>query len=884
MTQSRIAMATWWALFAACGTEPPVAETPGDAVVPSNPVPSAGIEAESPRPLDGGGYEVAVFSEHATRIELWRFAGPNDSVPTSVHPLQKTDTGRHIWTVELADAAPGTLYGLRAWGPNWPYDPAWVPGSDRGFVAHVDQDGNRFNPNKLLVDPRAKAVTGEPLRVQNPATGQWQYDPAILGGTDEFAFVDSAGAMPKSVLIDRSFNWQGDIAPRVAKKDTIVYEVHLRGYSKAHPEVPVALQGTYDGFASRVDELRALGVTAVELLPIHDFNAWDDPIASLGETADRRNYWGYMSLGYFAPDRDFLCTEHSTCAGAFGEEVRAFKRLVRALHAAGIEVWLDVVYNHTGEGGGGPTGPVRYHSFRGLDNQSYYTLADDRRFYWESTGTGNNLNANSPAVQRLILDSLRYWIDEMRVDGFRFDLAYTLGRVGADGRIFDPQAPLLLAIAELGRQTGVKMVAEAWDTQGYGVGAFPDGWMEWNGRWRDTMRRFTKGDGGEAPAMGAALTASHQGFPTPDTSVGYVTAHDGFTLNDLVSFNVKQNGVGPCNPTGADPNSGSDGNESWDSGGDEILRRQQIRNFAAQLLLQQGVPMILGGDERRRTQFGNNNGYMADNPCGWLDWQPSAEAEETFRWFSGLVALRKGHPALGRDRRLTGADRDGDGYPDIGWHGVEPDQPDWTPSSRSLAYLLDGSREETGAAFSGPDLYVAMNAFWQPLDFRLPTAPGGGCWDVVLDTAPWAEAAGNLFFDPAIPRFEDQRLPSVLGDRYGVNARSVVVLASRACDAPEVALVGFEVQGFSTRPGQSIRVVGDAEELGSWSPLDAPELRYAGPSAWQGTIPLDEARGQTVAFKFVVTEAGQAPIWEAGDNRTVEVPLTGSAAVTATWR
>lgn len=734
-------------------------------------------ERLGPVPLPGGGYRFRVFSAHATRLELWTFAAAGEAVPTSTHAMSKVDD-RH-WQLDLPDAQVGLLYGLRAWGPNWPYDPAWTPGTSAGLVAHVDGEGNRFNPNKLLMDPAARALTGETGRFVD-GNGQERYDPAVLGGTDAFAFVDSAPAMPRSVVVDATFDWSGDAAPGTAREDSLVYEVHLRGFTKAHPDVPTELRGTYDGFARNVAHLKRLGVTAVELLPIHEHNAFDDPV---GTPEDRRNYWGYMTLGFFAPNRDYLCTERMSCAGAWGEEVRAFKRLVRALHAEGIEVWLDVVYNHTGEGGGTATSPVRYHSFRGLDNAGYYTLADDPRYYWESTGTGNNLNASSEGVRELVLESLRYWIEDMHVDGFRFDLAYTLGRVHDGGRTFDGGAPLLLDIAALGHRTGTKMVAEAWDTGGYGVGSFPDGWMEWNGRWRDSVRRFVKSDGGEAGAMGSVVTASHDGFATPDESVGFVTAHDGFTLNDLVSYDHKQNGVGPCNPTGADPNSGSNDDDSWSTSSDEGLRRQQLRNFFAQLFLQQGVPMLLGGDERRRTQHGNNNGYMADNACGWQDWSASAEADRMQAFVEGISALRAAHPGLGRARRIEGTDHDSDGYADLAWHGVEPDQPDFSESSRALAYLIDGSAGETGRAVDGPDLYVAMNAHWESHDFRLPTPAGGACWDLVLDTASWAEGQGNIWFQ-AGSDWSAQRLPSIDGDRYGVNPRSTVVLVARDCAAP----------------------------------------------------------------------------------------------------
>lgn len=866
--------------LAGCGDEtaaPPKAPTTPMVPVP-RPVP---LPPESlgpgPRALPTGGTEFRVWAPNASRIELWTFAAPGDVEPSGRHVMQRSSVEAGLWSVEVAGAGPGTLYGLRAWGPNWRYDPSWEPGSRAGFIAHVDDQGHRYNPNKLLMDPYARALTGEVRRVREARTGFERYDSTTLGGNDAHGFEDSAAAMPRSLVVDERFDWAEDARPGTPAHDSVVYEVHLRGFSRGDPATPEPLRGTYDGLAQNVDHLVELGVTAVELLPIHEFDAWDDPIASQGAVEDRRNYWGYMSKAYFAPNRDYLCPDLSTCAAPLGAEVGAMKRLVRALHRVGIEVWLDVVFNHTGEGGVGPDGSTRYFSFRGLDNRSYYTLSDDPRYYWDTTGTGNNLNASSHVVRRLVMDSLRYWIDEVHVDGFRFDLAYTLGRVGDEGRVFDPRAPLLLDIAALGREKGVKMVAEAWDAAGYGVGAFPDGWMEWDGRWRDTVRRFVKGDAGQAGPMGQALTASHEGFERPSGSVGYVTAHDGFTLNDLVSYDHKLNGRGPCNPTGADPNSGSNDNASWSHDGDERLRARQVRNFFAQLFLQQGVPMVLGGDELRRTQHGNNNAYMADNPCGWLNWTPTPKSEATRRWVAGLARLRAGHPALGRDRPLTGEDRNRDGRPDIQWWGVEG-TPDWSGSSRSVAFVLDGSAAETGVGTDGPDLFVAMNAGWQDSTFRLPPAGSGQCWDLVFDTAGWAEPAGNLLgADLKGP------MPSVAGSHYGVGARSTVVLAARACEAPEATLLTIEASGVSTEVGERVLLVGELDELGGWDPERGLPLVEVGPGRWRATHPVVEARGRSFRCKLVVAGA-RAIRWEAGDDRTLEVSAEPTARVELRFR
>ncbi|HVR99408.1 MAG TPA: alpha-amylase family glycosyl hydrolase, partial [Thermoanaerobaculia bacterium] len=693
-----------------------------------------------------GGVQFAVFSQNATRIEVWIFSSPTASTPTARHTLTKTDTTNHIWTVTVSGLGAGTLYGYRAWGPNWPYNASWTAGSSTGFLSHVDSNGHRFNPNKLLTDPYAKAVTGEPQRVLSGS--EYHYSTAILGGTDTYGFVDSAGAMPKSIVInDDSFDWTGDVRPGVDMKDSIVYEVHLRGFTANDSSVTSTLRGTYDGFKAKASYLAGLGITAVELLPVHEYPQFDDPVG--GATADRINYWGYMTTQFFAPNREYLCTDVTNCTITNGSQVNEFKEMVKALHAAGIEVWLDVVFNHTFEGGACSGNPVRYINLRGLDNASYYTLADSKTCYWESTGTGNNLNASRAGVRRLILDSLAYWHDEMGVDGFRFDLAYTLGREGSDGRTFNSNATTLLDIAQLAQDEDFKIVAEAWDTAGYGVGGFPAGWSEWNGFYRDNLRKFQKGDNSQAGNLGASISGTWTGFGSPAESVNFITAHDGFTLNDLVSYNSKQNGTGSCNPTGADASSGSDSNDSWDSGGDEVLRRRQVRNFATQLLIDHGVPMIVAGDEFRQTQNGNNNGYMADNSCGWINWSNQTTHAKTYDYFRRLAAFRKAHPGLRRTTAVGGSDHDSDGYKDLAWHGTTPDTPDWSSTSHALAFLIDGSSSETGGPANAPDLYVAYNAYWGNLTFTLPTAPNSKCWWLVADTADWAEGTGNIYYDPA---------------------------------------------------------------------------------------------------------------------------------------
>ena len=727
-----------------------------------------------------GGVKFTLFSQHATRVELSIFSSATASTASSKHLLTK-DTATNVWSVTVPSIGAGTFYGYRLWGPNWQYVSGWTPGTPKtgntGFITHVDAAGNRFNPNKLLTDPYARAVSGEVARVT--VGGQTHYASSYLGGNDSYGFVDSAPHAPKSIVVDPAFDWTGEAKPSIPMKDSVIYEVHLRGFTRNDTSMTTTLRGTYGGFAAKAAHLKELGVTAVELLPVHEFPQFDDPIASQGATADRVSYWGYITTQFFAPNREYLCSDMSACTQTSGQQVAAFKQMVKALHAEGIEVWLDVVFNHTAELGVQSDGGVKYFNLRGIDNQNYYTLDDNKALYWESTGVGNNVNASRAAARRMIIDSLKYWTDEMHVDGFRFDLAYELGREGNDGRDFNSNAQTLRDIAALGKTRGVKMVAEAWDTKGYGVGQFPDGWYEWNGKMRDTTRRFVKSDADQVGKLGTAITSNEIGFGAPPESVNFVTAHDGFTLNDLVSYNTKQNGVGACNPTGADPNSGSNDNDSWDSGGDDTLRRRQIRNFATHLMVDQGVPMFVAGDEFRQTQNGNNNAYMADNSCGWLNWTNKTTHAGTFQFFRKLIAFRKAHPALRRSVRFDETDGDGDGYRDLTWHGVTPDTPDWSTSSRTLAFLLDGSAAETNGSADAPDIYVAHNGYWTDLSFQLPTAPNGKQWYVLANTASTAESYGNIYYNPAITDWNQQQLLKVTTTSYNVQARSSIILVAR---------------------------------------------------------------------------------------------------------
>ncbi len=828
-----------------------------------------------------GGVQFAVFSQNATRIEVWIFPTATASTPTSRTALTKTDAVNHIWTVTVSGVGAGAFYGYRAWGPNWTYNASWTAGSNLGFVSHADSNGNRFNPNKLLTDPYAKAVSGEPLRVMD-GSGNYHYSTAILGGTNTYAFVDSAAAMPKSIVVnDAAFSWTGDTPPNKAMKDSIVYEVHLRGFTRNDSAVTSTQRGTYDGFKGRASYFSGLGVTAVELLPIHEYPQFDDPVG--GAAADRLNFWGYMTTQFFAPNREYLCPDFSTCTATDGSQVTKFKEMVKAYHTAGVEVWLDVVFNHTFEGGACSGNAVRYINLRGLDNATYYTLADDKTCYWDSTGTGNNLNASRPAVRKLILDSLTYWHNQMGVDGFRFDLAYELGREGSDGRNFNSNATTLVQIAQLAQTEGFKVVAEAWDTGGYGVGQFPAGWSEWNGFYRDNIRKWAKGDNSQAGGLGSSITGTWSGFGSPAESVNFVTAHDGFTMNDLVSYNTKQNGTGACNPTGADASSGSDTNDSWDSGGDAVLRRRQIRNFATHLLVHNGVPMLLAGDEFRQTQNGNNNGYMADNSCGWIDWQKKLDNPGMYNFFRKLANFRKAHPALRRTTAVGGADHDGDGYKDLGWHGTSPDTPDWSATSHTLAFLMDGSSSETGGPADAPDLYVAYNSYWTNLNFTIPTAPNSKCWWLLADTADWAEGTGNIYYDPAVSTWSSQILPKVTGSTYGVQARSTLMLVARPCTDAAAVRVDFTVNNYVTSVGQDLYVVGNVPELGNWDVTKAVKLNWVDSDTWSGPVFFTASKGTSIQYKYIMRSGGSTA-WENGSNRTYSVPSTGSGTRNENWQ
>jgi isoamylase len=657
---------------------------------------------------DGNGTNFSLFSENAQAVELCLF----DEQERETR-IELRDVVAHTWHCYLPGVGPGTRYAYRVHGP---YDP------------HA---GHRFNPHKLLIDPYAKAIEG-PILWENANTLPYVPSPdpdADLELDDE----DDADAIPKCVVVDPSFDWEGDRAPNHRWEDTVIYEVHVKGITQRHPEVRDDLRGTYAGLASQpaLAYLRELGVTAVELLPIHQI-ADEHFLHDRGLT----NYWGYSSIGYFAPHALYAST------GTRGEQVREFKGMVKALHRAGIEVILDVVYNHTAEGN--HLGPML--SFRGVDNRSYYRLMpDDPRFYMDFTGTGNSLNPVHPSVLRLIMDSLRYFVLECHVDGFRFDLASALAREFYDvdrlSAFFDTihQDPVL---------SQVKLIAEPWDVGpgGYQVGNFPVLWAEWNGKYRDAVRDFWRRQGnvGEfAQRFTGSADLYQSNGRDPFASINFVTAHDGFTLRDLVSYNAKHNEA-----NGEDNHDGSDDNRSWNCGvegeADDAdvlaLRARQQRNFLSTLLLSQGVPMLLGGDELGRTQRGNNNAWCQDNELSWYDW--AAADEELLEFTRRLIRLRQEHPVFRRPSFLTGMSTEGSGLPDVWWFrpdGRRMTMKDWQkPETRTLGVFLNGeeirTRSERGLPVVDDSFLLLFNADSEDVVFTLPTRRFGLHWAVELAT------------------------------------------------------------------------------------------------------------------------------------------------------
>lgn len=701
------------------------------------------VRPGEPYPLgatcDGEGVNFALFSEHATSVELLLFDSPGSV--RARHTIRLRERNAYVWHCYIPGIRPPQLYAYRVFGP---YDPG---------------KGHRFNPNKILLDPYTKAICGA-----------YQWDDALFGyelGNPDKDLVpdirDSTPFVPKCVVTDSRFDWEGDRHPRTPWNETVIYETHLKGLTARHPDVPQEKRGTYDGLASpaMIEYLKDLGITAVELLPIHQ-HVVDKRLAEKG----LNNYWGYNTIGFFAPDCRYAAT------GMRGEQVAEFKRMVKALHAAGIEVILDVVYNHTAEGN--HLGPTL--CFRGIDNAGYYQLdPTDPSRYMDFSGCGAALRMAHPRVTQLIMDSLRYWVREMHVDGFRFDLAPALGR---EEMTADSNAACFDIIQQDPVISRVKLIAEPWDLgpDGYQAGNFSPLWAEWNGKFRDWSRRFWKGDRGQMGELGCRIGGSSDLYQYNDrsqnASVNFVTCHDGFTLADLVSYNQKHNEA-----NGEGNRDGSDYNDSWNCGVEghtddpEVLslRRRQKLNFLATLFLSQGVPMLLGGDELSRTQGGNNNAYCQDNETGWHDWELDEEKHLMHRFTRGLIALRRKHPVFRKRKFFTGGTHGGAGAQDIAWlrpDGREMGERDWNnPRRGAIAVLLCGEAvdevDRGGLPVMDDSFLLLINAQEKPVAFHLPSS----------------ERSYELLLSTVEPAMHDRR--PVGSRRFSLAPRSLALLIHR---------------------------------------------------------------------------------------------------------
>jgi glycogen operon protein len=654
--------------------------------------------------FDGEGTNFSLFSEVAERVELCLFDDNGNQ-----KCIDLPEMTAFCWHGYLLGVGPGQRYSFRVHGP-------WAP-----------EKGQRCNPAKLLLDPYTKAIEGQV---------QWNEAvyPYRMGEPDAIDDSDSAPFVPKSVVVETGFDWEGDRHPAIPWHKTVIYEVHVKGFSATQPEIPSGQRGTYAGLAhpSSIEYLKSLGITAVELMPVHQFIHYEHLVKK-----SLRNYWGYSTIGYFAPHNEYSSSGHS------GQQVQEFKHMVRELHKAGMEVILDVVYNHTSEGN--HLGPML--SLKGIDNGAYYRLMpDDQRHYLDYTGTGNSLNMMHPHVLQLIMDSLRYWVVEMHVDGFRFDLAATLARELHDvdrlSSFFDiiQQDPVI---------SQVKLIAEPWDLGegGYQVGNFPVLWSEWNGKYRDTVRDYWRGAESMLSDFAYRITGSSDLYGNtgrrPYASINFITAHDGFTLNDLVSYNEKHNEA-----NGEENGDGTDDNRSWNCGVEGptddpdiiALRARQKRNFLATLFLSQGVPMLLSGDEIGRTQHGNNNAYCQDNDISWFNW---GNADESLLDFTRrLIHFYRKHPVFSRRRWFQGIQIHGTGVSDIGWftpEGNEMSEEQWNEGfAKSLGVFLNGesltSLDDRGERVVDDSFYLIFNAHYEPLTFKMPSREYGEHWVRVLDT------------------------------------------------------------------------------------------------------------------------------------------------------
>jgi isoamylase len=677
------------------------------------------------------GLNFAFFSRHASRVRLELFDHPEDVTAARVIDLDpaRNRTG-DVWHVWIGGIRPGQLYAYRVDGP---YQP---------------KDGHRFNFNKLLLDPLATAISKLPTWEFGPARGNL---PSVPDGDSGFSKVNNTGAMPKCVFTHEDFRWDDDRPPRHPWSKTVIYETHVRGFT-IHPNSGVEHPGTYRGLMEKISYFKELGVTAVELMPVQEFN--EHQVTGTNPQTGRPlgNYWGYDPVAFFAPKASY------SSSGGVGQQKLEFKEMVQAFHTASIEVILDVVFNHTAEGN--EQGPTL--SFRGIDNSIFYMLADDKRYYKDYTGTGNTINANHPVVRDHILTALRYWVVEMHVDGFRFDLAAVLGR-GCSGNLL-PNPPLLERIAEDPILRDVKIIAEAWDAAGaYEVGSFSERrWAGWNGQYRDDVRRFWRGDDGLLGLVAQRICGSADIYSKsgkgPESSINFVTCHDGFTLHDLVSYRQKNNEAnGQNNHDGSNENfSENYGAEGETTDGQiESIRKRQIKNFLLTLLISRGVPMLLGGDEFRRTQGGNNNAYCQDNETSWYDWSCLEKHKEISRFTRGMIAFRRAHPVLSKEQFYTDAE--------ILWFGPQGGLPNWAdPKEKKFACLI----HEDGQSA----LCLMFNAGIDVVDFGLPPVLPGTCWHVAVDTSH--EMPQDLYSADKEPLWEDPKT-------YHLSPRSSAILLAR---------------------------------------------------------------------------------------------------------
>lgn len=701
-----------------------------------------------PKPLGASvtpsGVQFAVFSRNATAVTLCLFETPFDSRPRLEIELDPHEhrTG-DVWHILVEDVGPGALYLYRIDGP---FEPSL---------------GHRFNQNKYLVDPYARALTGE---------NEWRLEKNLAYDVDSpeldlsFDPARDASGMPKCIVVDDDFDWQGDRPLNYPLRFCVIYEAHLKGLSN-HPTAGVDHPGTYRGVIEMIPYLKDLGITSLELLPIQEFdeneNRRTNPVT--GERLS--NYWGYSTLAFFAPKGAYAAD------GSRGQQVNECKEMIRELHKAGIEVILDVVFNHSAEGN--EMGPTV--SFRGLDNSIYYILDENKRYYKNYSGCGNTLNCNHPIMRSFITEALHYWVVDMHVDGFRFDLGSILGR-DQDGNLME-NPPMLERIAEDPVLRNTKIIAEAWDAAGaYQVGWFPGGrWAEWNDRYRDDVRRYWRGDRELVAPLATRITGSSDLYlrdgRKPFHSINFVTSHDGFTLRDLVSYNRKHNTPnGEANRDGHDHNYSYNHGVEGETGDARVLdvRRRQMKNYLATLFLSLGTPMILGGDEIGRTQQGNNNAYCQDNEISWHDYSLLDEFGDVYQFCRAMIAFRRRHPALLRPEFYTGADNDYNAIPDVAWYTDKGKEMDWSRQGKTLALRIDGSRAEIQWDRDDNEFYIMFNASARPVAFTLCPPSEGRLWHTAIDTAgkPEVYPTGS---EPQIDH----------GKPYNLTARSLVVLIGK---------------------------------------------------------------------------------------------------------